>query len=405
MNRRESSGTSRPQLHTTTLWHHPTQQYAGKRFGNPAYVGRTPVHVIYNLLERYTQEGDLVLDPFCGGGTTLDVAHELQRNGVGYDIAPSRPDIERADARSLPLEDEVCDFVFMDPPYSTHIKYSGDEACIGELDAFDTGYFEAMAQVFGEAHRVLKDQHYLAVYVSDSFKNKRGFVPIGTHFMVMLAELFVPVDHIAVVRGNKTMDDPRYHKAALEENFYLRGFNHLLIFRKDEGADPDVREDARGAQQDGAPARGGQGRGAQGRPGQGRPGQGRPGQNRSGQHRSGEGGGRKPRRPSAGGGGERREFRGRGKDDRHDRHDGGERRGYGRDRDGYEREERGGQGGYGGRGGGGYGGRGGRGGRDSGGGHDGRGGRGGHGGHGGRRGRDDDRGGDRRGRERRDWRS
>lgn len=249
MTPREPHSTSEPKLHTTTLWHHPTQQFGDKRMGNPAYVGRTPVHVIHNLIARYTREDDLVVDPFCGGGTTLDVAHELNRKSIGFDIAPSRPDIEQADARDLPLSDGVADFVFMDPPYSTHIKYSGDGACIGELDAFDTGYFEAMAAVFAEVHRVLADRRYMAIYVSDTFKNKKGFVPIGTHFMVMLAELFVPVDHICVVRGNKKLEDPRFHKAALEENFYLRGFNHLLIFKKDDAADADVRSSGGGDQQ------------------------------------------------------------------------------------------------------------------------------------------------------------
>jgi hypothetical protein len=48
----------------------------------------------------------------------------------------------------------------------------------------------------------------------------------------MLERRFQPVDHVAVVRGSKTLSDGRYHKAAEEENFFLRGFNHLLIFRK-----------------------------------------------------------------------------------------------------------------------------------------------------------------------------
>ena len=35
-----------------------------------------------------------------------------------------RPDIEQSDARRLPLDDESVDFVFMDPPYADHLKYS-----------------------------------------------------------------------------------------------------------------------------------------------------------------------------------------------------------------------------------------------------------------------------------------
>jgi len=225
--------TSSLRLQTTTLWYHPSQQYGDVRLGNPAFQGATPAYVVWNLLTRYTRPGDLVIDPFCGGGTTLDVARSLERRALGYDIAPTRPDIFRADARKLPLEDGKVDFVFMDPPYSTHLEYSGDDQCIGELDAFGGEYFAAMEQVFAEADRVLRDRRYLAVYCSDSFKKKRGFVGIGARFFGQLEQRFRAVDHVAVVRGNRKLEKPNFHKAAAEENFFLRGFNHLMIFKKE----------------------------------------------------------------------------------------------------------------------------------------------------------------------------
>ncbi len=224
-------------LQTTTLWHHPTQQHGqGKIYGNPRYEGRTPSYIIWNLLERYTREGDLVVDPFCGGGTTIDVAEEMGRKVRGFDLSPSREDIERADARSLPLEKDSVDFMFMDPPYSTHIEYSQELDCIGKLDAFEDVYFDAMAVVFDEARRVLRDRRYLGVYVSDTFKKGRGFVPIGALFMDMLSRRGLrPVDHVAVVRGNQKLEQRNFHKAAAKDNFFLRGFNHLLIFKKESG--------------------------------------------------------------------------------------------------------------------------------------------------------------------------
>ena len=221
-------------LQTSTLWYYPSQQYSDEPMGTPGYERRTPAWVIWNLLERYTREGDLVVDPFCGGGTTLDVAQSLGRRAQGFDIAPWREDIERADARALPLEEGVADFVFMDPPYSTHVEYSDEPDCIGKLDAFGPEYFEAMERVFDEADRVLKDRRYLAVFVGDSFKKKKGFVPIGARFLVSLAERFRPVDHVAIVRGNRKLEAPRFHKAAAEGNFFLRGFNHLLLFKKEK---------------------------------------------------------------------------------------------------------------------------------------------------------------------------
>ncbi len=201
--------------------------------GTPAYEGSTPAWVIWNLLTRYTREQDLVVDPFCGGGTTLDVARSLDRRALGYDIRPVRDDIFRADARKLPLEDAKADFVFMDPPYSTHIDYSGDPNCIGSLSAFDEEYFNAMGQVFAEADRILRDRRYLAVFVSDTFKKKQGFVPIAARLTMQLSERFRPIDQISVVRGNRKLEKPAFHKAAAEGNFFLRGFTHLLIFKKE----------------------------------------------------------------------------------------------------------------------------------------------------------------------------
>jgi len=204
--------------------------------GDPRFVGRTPAYVIWNLLTRYTRAGDLVLDPFCGGGTTLDVARSLGRSSRGFDIAPARPDIERADARRLPLAADTVDFAFLDPPYSTHVSYSERDGCIGELDAFQPAYFEAMDAAFGEVERVLKNRRYLGVYVSDTYKTKKGFVAIGAEFHALLKRRFRPVDHVAVVRGNRKLEDPRFHRVAAEQNFFLRGFNHLLLFKKERRA-------------------------------------------------------------------------------------------------------------------------------------------------------------------------
>jgi len=259
--RAKGRGVRRPPLRlmTTTLWEYPSQHYDayvldGKvhksqspgRQGDQAYQGATPSWVIWQLLVRYTREKDLVVDPMCGSGTTLDVARDLGRRGLGYDLAPSRPDIFRADARSLPLEDEVVDFYFVDPPYSTHITYSDDPRCIGKLDAApdsETGgqaYYDAMAAVFREAYRVLRPRRYMAVYVSDSWRKRRGpagegggvFMPIGFELFGILRTMLRPIDIIAVVRHNDKLRRGNWHKAAEEGNFFLRGFNYLMIFRK-----------------------------------------------------------------------------------------------------------------------------------------------------------------------------
>ena len=225
----------KPPLHlqTTTLWEYPSQDYNKKLEDlHRNFEGATPSYVIWNLLKRYTREKDLVVDPMCGSGTALEVARELGRRALGYDLSPTRKDIFRADARKLPLEDEKADFVFIDPPYSNHIRYSGLPECIGELSARGEEYFSAMREVAGEICRVLRPERYMALYVSDSFEKGKPFMPIGFRLFSIMQELFQPVDIIAVRRQNVKLQKRNWHTAAIEHNYFLRGFNYLFIMYK-----------------------------------------------------------------------------------------------------------------------------------------------------------------------------
>jgi len=48
------------------------------------------------FIRQYTNPGDLVLDPFCGVGTTCYVAHQLGRRTIGFEIDPDEADRARA---------------------------------------------------------------------------------------------------------------------------------------------------------------------------------------------------------------------------------------------------------------------------------------------------------------------
>jgi DNA modification methylase len=220
-------------IQPTTLWDYPSQDYGPAHQGLPGYQGATPSYIIWNLLQRYTNPKDLIIDPCAGSGTTLDVARDLGRRALGYDLAPARKDIFRADARKLPLEDAKADFVFIDPPYSNHLDYSDDPRCIGKLDAADPAYYEAMDQVFSEIHRILRPNRHMALYICDSFVKGVGFYPIGFELFALLRQRLDPVDIISVTRHNKTLKLGNYRAAAEQGNFFLRGFNYLFIMRKE----------------------------------------------------------------------------------------------------------------------------------------------------------------------------
>ncbi len=232
--------TPKLQRQVTTLWDYPSQNYGREDQGDRSYTGATPSYIIWNCLMRYTNEGDLVVDPMCGSGTTIDVCRDTERRALGYDINPTRADIFRSDARKLPLEGGKADFVFVDPPYGDNVNYSDEKECIGKLPAYDEEYFKAMEKVISEINRVLKPDRYMALYVCDYFDKKKGFVPIGFRLYHMLSRHFTTVDIVSVTRHNKTLNMGNYRKAADEGNFYLRGFNYLFIMKKEGKGEPRV---------------------------------------------------------------------------------------------------------------------------------------------------------------------
>jgi DNA modification methylase len=219
-------------IETTTLWDFATQNYGDKPHGDNKFRGVTPAFIIWNLLKRYTKEKDLVVDPMCGSGTTIDVAKELNRKVIGYDIAPYRNDIIKNDARSIPLKDVSVDFVFIDSPYSDNIKYSENPNCIGKISCEKEEFFEELEKVAREIYRILKPGKTMAWLIGDHWRKKSGYIAVGLKLYQRLLNYFKPVDLICVSRRHQSSNTPFWHEKAKKYNFFLRGFKHLFIMRK-----------------------------------------------------------------------------------------------------------------------------------------------------------------------------
>ena len=60
----------------------PVNSQAKERIGYPT---QKPEALLERIIKASSNEGDLVLDPFMGGGTTIAVADRLKRNWIGID--------------------------------------------------------------------------------------------------------------------------------------------------------------------------------------------------------------------------------------------------------------------------------------------------------------------------------
>jgi site-specific DNA-methyltransferase (cytosine-N4-specific) len=72
-----------------TVWDIPTQAFP------EAHFATFPPALVQQCLLLTSREGDLVLDPFLGSGTTAEVAYKIARRFVGIDLNPSYIDIAK----------------------------------------------------------------------------------------------------------------------------------------------------------------------------------------------------------------------------------------------------------------------------------------------------------------------
>jgi len=255
------------ELETTTVWSFPNRGKWATHYLNAKYRGNWAPQVARNLIMRYTREGDTVLDPFVGSGTTLIEAKLLHRNGIGVDINKdaviltldrlkfSYNTLENrtktwiktyvGDARNLDkIKDESIDLIATHPPYTNIIKYTknsnhkkeGDLSKVRSVEEF----VKEMRNVAQEFYRVLKPGKYCAVLIGDTRRHKHH-VPIA--FRVMQSFLdsgFVLKESIIKIQHNMKTT-LLWKKKSVEYNFLLLAHEHLFVFRKPE-KDEEVGE-------------------------------------------------------------------------------------------------------------------------------------------------------------------
>jgi len=73
--------------------------------GNKNHSAAYPLALPQWFIKLFTDQGDIVLDPFAGSGTTLQAALELGRTAIGIDIAPEFA--EMCQATLVPLQQSL----------------------------------------------------------------------------------------------------------------------------------------------------------------------------------------------------------------------------------------------------------------------------------------------------------
>jgi len=239
-----------------------------------------PIALAKRCISLFTHEGELVLDPFVGSGTTLLAANDLNRNAVGFDLKEEYVQVSRSrlpyefshelpdeydgdgtrqiafcdDARNIPdyLEEESISLIMTSPPFANLLnrprlnksrrgaerknnqylkneQYSQDDRDLGTLTVDD--FQMEMAKIFEGFLPLLKERGHCVIDVPDMWwENQR----ITIHMAVVEALREVGYELRNTVIWDRTNIVNRVGIFGWPSNYITMGttFEYLLDFWK-----------------------------------------------------------------------------------------------------------------------------------------------------------------------------
>jgi DNA modification methylase len=234
----------------TTVWSFPDRGDWATHAGN--YRGNFSPFIPRNLILKYSQKGDLILDQMVGSGTTLIECKLLQRNAIGVDINPdaimvtldrlnftSKSANEESkirtyvgDARNLnEIDDQSIDLIISHPPYSYIIGYTQDKID-GDISAFRNieEFLKAIRKIADESYRVLKQDKHCGILIGDTRKRKH-YIPIAFRVMQQFLDAgFILKEDIIKLQHKVSTNRGRWRAAYYP--FYKIMHEHIFVFRK-----------------------------------------------------------------------------------------------------------------------------------------------------------------------------
>ncbi|MEW5947168.1 MAG: DNA methyltransferase [bacterium] len=225
------------------------------------YRGNWSPYIPRNILLKYSRPGELVLDYFCGAGTTAveakllgrrcialdinDKAIELAKRNVHFGIEQEQldlfgddkalkiyePELLVGDARYLEfLKNNSIDMICSHPPYANIINYTNSKN--GDLSFYGIDEFLAeMSKVAEESFRILKPGRQCAILIGDTRK-KKHIIPLGFKLINIYLNAGFKLRELIIKRQHNCKTTGFWCKNSVKYNFLLLAHEYLPIFEK-----------------------------------------------------------------------------------------------------------------------------------------------------------------------------
>ena len=195
------------------------------------YPGRMPGQIVQNLLYYYTEKDDLVVDPFAGSGTTIDVCKIMKRRCVAFDLNPLRRNITQNNVLDgIPVGN--CNFIILDPPYWLQKKgaYTDKHNDLSNM-SFDN-FMRAMKKTFSICYGILVEGGHIAFISSPAKTNGKIYDIPFECYKLLLDEGFKLQERIIVPYRGASSITGYWLAYARKSKTMLRAYRDLLVLKK-----------------------------------------------------------------------------------------------------------------------------------------------------------------------------
>lgn len=242
----------------TTIW--SFRQRGNWATHSGEYRGNWSPYIPRNVILKYSDPGEVVLDYFCGAGTTaveckllgrkciaFDINHkaiELAKKNLNFMESPQltftdkenhpkiyEPQVSVGDARDLSfLQDNSIDLICAHPPYANIIHYTDSKE--GDLSFFDIDDFlREMSKVAKESFRVLKPGRRCAILIGDT-RRKKHVIPLGFKLIDVYLDAGFKLRELVIKRQHNCKTTGFWYANSIKYNFLLLAHEYLPIFEK-----------------------------------------------------------------------------------------------------------------------------------------------------------------------------
>ena len=246
------------EIWTDSLWLIPERDKSGKHDGG--YHGNFVPQVPRQLILRYTKEGEVVLDPFAGSGTTAFEAERLGRSFVGLEIQKELVDDvtrklnpvgnffslacgdsakpEAYDPLKQALREhgrKAAQLVILHPPYADIIKFSSFPEDLSNSSSLKD-YLARFSRVMRNAVSLLDNRRYLAIVIGDKYSSGQ-WIPLGFHCMNEALKIGLTLKSVIVKNmvGNRAKRNKQaiWRYRALTSDYFIFKHEYILIFKNE----------------------------------------------------------------------------------------------------------------------------------------------------------------------------